>query len=167
MSEPAKIVLPLPERHTKPAQGPHAPKPEDRASRAETHKYSLDLVVRVVPRREDVHVAAHHRVEHQLIARVARWRLDCLAGARSRRVRRLAPGHAQLDVRRLEPRRCVSRGARHLWRVGLEVVVYVEGQYRIGKVDAGTVAVLALPVDHASEEIKKAGRVRPRGARDS
>jgi hypothetical protein len=166
VSEPAEIVLPLPERHPEPAQGPHAPKPEGGAARAEAHEHSLDLVVRMVPRREDVHVAAHHRVEHQLVARVARWRLDCLTGTRSLRVRRLAPGHAQLDVRRLEPCRCVFCGARHLSRVGLEAVIYVNGQDGIGKVDTGFVAVLLLPVDHASEEIEKACRVRSRGARD-
>lgn len=120
MSEPAKVVRPLPERHPEPAQGPHAPEPEHRAARAEAHEHRLDLVVRVVPRREHVQVAAHHLVEHQLVARVARQRLDRIAIARSRGERRLAPAHVQLDVgRHLEPGRRVACGERHLWRVGL------------------------------------------------
>ena len=101
-SKPAEIALALAERHPEPTHGSHPAQSERRAARAEPHEHRLDLVIRVVSRREDVHAPADHRVEHQPIARGARDRLDGIAAAatatlscaRAGRKRRRAPGDA-------------------------------------------------------------------------
>ena len=155
MSKPTKVVLPLAQRHPEPAQGPHAAQAEDGTARAKAHKHRLDLVVGVVSRGEDVHVVAHHRVKHELIARVARHGLDRFAPAwaRARRERWFAPGYAQARMERLEPSRRGASRMRHLRGVALEVVVHVEGYDRVGEVRRrhcrGGVGFL-LVVDHPS-----------------
>jgi len=57
------LTLALSKRHPEPARRPYATQSKDGAARAEPHEHSLDLIVGVVSRREDVRAAAHHRVE--------------------------------------------------------------------------------------------------------
>jgi len=51
-------ALALAKRHPEPTHGPHTANPSAVAARAETHQHRLDLVVRVMPRREDAHLSS-------------------------------------------------------------------------------------------------------------